>query len=138
MRFYNGLNINDIDATNSYIFNSHEKISTTIDELRSQFISLDEYERNAKYENNFETYLSSLGYTALQIMSPSEYAAILGVRETIKDDISIAQFDEIIADDYGAWNYPLDEFDEASGSTDGWLVVVKFITDSDERIVEIF
>lgn len=86
-------------------------------------------------QNDFKNHLSNSGSIIIKTMSPSEYAAAFNITEPISDNISIERFDEIVADNYNAWNYPLDEYDDAVENSDNGIVIVTF--NQGERIVQL-
>ncbi len=59
------------------------------------------------------------------IYSPSEYGVLIGIKDYISDSISISKFDELIADKYNKWNYPLSEINYLKDN-DAHVVIVCF------------
>lgn len=70
-----------------------------------------------------------------KVYSPAEYTKEFGIEENIKDDISLAEFDEIVADGHNLWNHALSEYSEIV-ENDCEVVLVKFQTDG-YRFVEV-
>lgn len=69
-------------------------------------------------------------------LTPTEYVKAMNINEpSITDNISIADFDELIADEYGLWNYCIEDADHVL-KDDHICVYVQFIEDT--RLVEIY
>ena len=78
------------------------------------------------YENNYAV--------TGEICSPTEYCKKAGVDADITDDISVADFDEAVADEYGYWNYCLEDGSETV-ENELTVIPVKF-SDGTIRLVE--
>ena len=103
-------------------------------EEKQKFLNKDIAFRS-QYNNDFDEYCQESMYAVTgDICSPSEYVEKAELPVDIKDDISIAEFDEAIADEYGYWNYCLED---ASETVENELTVipVKF-SDGTIRLVE--
>ena len=68
-------------------------------------------------------------------LTPNQYGRqFLGIK--IPNDITIEEFDILVADKYNLWNYPLNEFNETI-ENDSNVVIVKFDKESTYRFVEV-
>lgn len=83
------------------------------------------YNREIKqmYNNDVNTYICNMcnqnkmlivennGYLVSdRIFSPSSYAKLINIRDIKNNNITLEEFDKIVADKYDLWNYPLTEY----------------------------
>lgn len=119
-------------------------------EEEKEFANMPEEIRWGEYAGAFEEYLyqgEQMGRVIIleknknimsdKIYSPADYAREFGIEENIRNDISLAEFEEIVGDctTHNLWNYPLTEYSEIV-ENDGKVVLVKFETDG-YRFVEV-
>lgn len=124
--------------------------NTIIDreELKESFNRFPEEIRWGEYAGSFAEYLyrgEEMGQIVIlekngyivsnKVYSPAEYAKVFGIEENIKDDISLVEFDEIVADGHNLWNIALSEYSEIV-ENDYEVVLVKFKNDG-YRFVEV-
>jgi hypothetical protein len=68
-----------------------------------------------------------------KILTPKQYGEIIKVN--IPANVSLAKFDEVIADRYNLWNYPINEYKHVVEN--GLKVVVVRFSNGECRLVEI-
>lgn len=98
-------------------------------EEKNRFLSMSK-------DASFEEYITlNKGIIYNKIYSVNEYADKFTPKEKFPSNISIENFDEIVSDKYGFWNYPLSETDEIIENSLN-TVLVEF-SSGEFRLVEI-
>lgn len=106
-------------------------------EIKSDFCdAFDEYIYQGVESGNLIEVKKGDVIASEQIFSPSIYASRFtpGLRPKIEDDITMAEFDERVADGRGLWNYLLESYNEIK-ENEYKVVIVKF--NEGYRFVEI-
>lgn len=101
-----------------------------------------------KFNNNVDNYISAMQQEGKMLViqdngvikspvvySPKTYAKAKNIKE-IKSNIDLVQFDKIVADKYGFWNYPLNEYKHIV-ENGLQVVVVKFELNGTYRFVQV-
>ena len=117
----------------------------TVNQIKKEF-SREKKEIRDKFYNNYVKYIDYLEKTGRyvivkrnghivspKILTPKQYGTLIKV--SISCDITLSEFDSVISDILGLWNYPLDEYQHIVENNLS-VVVVKFKS-GEYRFVEV-